>query len=68
MYKKFIAIDQYGNKVFVDNPRKDLLKRHGVNKHAEKIYRDGKKGEAIHVGYIIAGHWYEVLKISPFKS
>ncbi len=68
MYKKYIAIDQYGNKVFIsEHPRKELTDFHRVQ-HAEKIYRDGENGKAIHVGYIVAGHWYEVLKLSPFKK
>ena len=68
LYKKYIAIDQYGNKIFLDkHPRKELLEHHGVQ-HAEKIYRDDENGDAVHVGYIIEGHWWEILKISPFKS
>jgi hypothetical protein len=62
MYKKFIAIDQYGNKEFIEShPRKELCELHGV-KHADKIYRGP---DARHVGYVVAGHWYEVLKITP---
>ena len=68
MYKKFLAIDQYGQEVFIDkNPRKELLKHHGVQ-HADKMYRDDENGKAIHVGYIVAGHWYDVLKITQFKG
>lgn len=68
MYKKFIAIDQYGHSVFIkDHPRKELTERHGVQ-HADKMYRDGKDGQAKHVGYIVSGHWYEVLKLSPLEE
>lgn len=67
MYKKFVAVDQYGNTHFVNNPRKDLCEIEGT-KHAEKMFRDGKNGEAAHVGYVVAGHWYEVMKISPMNS
>jgi len=68
MYKKFIAIDQYGNKIFIDkHPRKELAEYHGVQ-HIDKMYQDGKDGKAIHVGYVVSGHWYDVLAISPFKS
>jgi len=67
MYKKFIAIDQYGNKVFVNHPRKELAELHGVQ-HVEKVYRHGKNGVAIHIGYVVSGHWYEVLSLNPFKK
>jgi hypothetical protein len=62
MYRKYLAIDQYGEKHFLEShPRKELMELHGV-KHADKIYRDPG---ARHVGYVVAGHWYEVLKIQP---
>lgn len=67
MYKKFVAVDQYGNTKFIKNhPRKELTELHGV-KHADKMYRDTDNGVKT-VGYIVAGHWYEVLRISPFKE
>jgi len=67
MYKNFLAIDQYGNKHFVNHPRKELTELHGI-KHADKMYRDGKNGEAQHVGYIVSGHWYEVMRLSPMSE
>ena len=67
MYKKYIAIDQDGNTRFVNNPRKDLLDYHG-RKHADKIYCDIKGGGMQHIGYIVSGHWYEVMRLSPMKE
>jgi hypothetical protein len=65
MYKKYIAIDQYGNTQFIEKyPRKELMECHDV-KHADKIYRDP---DARHVGYIVSGHWYEVMKLSPMEE
>jgi hypothetical protein len=64
MYKKYVAVNQYGNTKFVDHPRKDLTESAGV-KHADKMYRDGKNGEAVHVGYVVSGYWWEVMKINP---
>jgi hypothetical protein len=65
MYKKFVAVDQYGDTLFLkSHPRKELTEHHAV-KHADKIYRDP---DARHVGYIVAGHWYEVLRISPLNE
>jgi hypothetical protein len=66
-YKPFIAIDQYGKHYFVTYPRKELCEIVGV-KHADKMYRDGDNGQIQHVGYIISGHWFEVMRIEPFKS
>jgi hypothetical protein len=72
MYKKYVAIDQYGNTHFVDNPRRELCELNGV-KHVQKMYRDGPttangNNAGIHVGYIVAGHWYEVLRLSPLHE
>ena len=33
--------------------------------HADKMYRDPDAG---HVGYLVSGHWYEVMKLSPMKE
>jgi hypothetical protein len=67
MYKKYVAVDQYGQTHFVDHPRKELMNLHGV-KHADKMYRDTQTGGAVQVGYVISGHWYEVMKISPMNE
>ena len=68
MYKKFIAVNQYGDKVFIENhPRKELMERSGV-KHADKMYRNNPDGSARHVGYVVAGNWWEVLKVEPLNK
>jgi len=67
MNKKFVAIDQYGITHFVDNPRKELCELNGV-KHAKKMYRDSENGKVAHVGYVVSGHWYEVMKLSPLQE
>lgn len=67
MYKNFIAIDQYGNKHFLDeHPRKELCDLVGC-KHVDKMYRDTPTGPK-HVGYVIGGHWFEVLRLSPLED
>ena len=62
---KYIAIDQYGNKevLVTDHPRKELLAKL-CRKHADKVYVDGEDGEPQHVGYIIAGQWFTLYKVS----
>ena len=68
MYKKFVAIDQYGNTKFLEkSPRKELCEHMGV-KHADKIYRDDENGQAVHVGYVVAGRWFTVLRVSPLNG
>jgi hypothetical protein len=68
MYKKFIAVDQYGNTKFLsDHPRKELMDYWGTS-HANKMYRNMPDGTYKHVGYIVRGHWYEVLEISPLSD
>jgi flagellar biosynthesis regulator FlbT len=67
MYKKYIAIDQYGQTKFLEKyPRKELMEYFGT-KHADKIYRD-INGISKHVGYVISGHWFEILKLSEFSK
>lgn len=67
MYKKFIAIDQYGQTHFINkHPRKELCDYFGC-KHADKMYREQPDGTSKHVGYVIAGHWFEILKLSPMN-
>ena len=61
----FLAIDQYGNRFRIEkHPRKELLALHG-RKHAAKMYRDP---DARHVGYVIAGHWYEVFELHRWRG
>lgn len=63
---KYLAIDQNGEMYWLDSdtPRKELLDRFGT-KHADKMYVDGPGGTALHIGYIIAGHWLTLYKVSP---
>lgn len=66
--KKYIAINQYGDKIFLENhPRKELMEYSGV-KHADKMYQDRKDGSAQHIGYVVAGNWWTVLKVAPLND
>jgi hypothetical protein len=61
-----MGIDQYGETYHgLTCPRKDLLNLFGL-KHADKMYRDTEKGPR-HVGYVIAGRWIELFKVSPWR-
>ena len=65
---KYMGIDQYGNYYRgLVHPRRDLLERLG-RQHAEKMYVDGPDGEAVHVGYVIAGCWIRVLEVRPWHG
>lgn len=58
---KYVAFDQFGSHFFIKrHPRKELLEYFG-RKHADRMYI----GEGKHIGYIIAGHWLDVLRLSP---
>lgn len=64
---KYIAIDQYGDKVYIKaHPRKELTEYHGV-KHADKMYCDTKSGGARFIGYVVSGHWYRVFGVEGVK-
>jgi hypothetical protein len=47
--------DQYGNTWFASTVR-ELKNRIGGGR-VSKMYRDGKNGAAIHVGYVVGQHW-----------
>jgi hypothetical protein len=66
---KFIAFDQWGNsyKLNTAHPRKELCELFG-RQHVSKIYVDDNIIGSQHVGYIIAGHWLMVYKLSPFQQ
>lgn len=65
---RYMAIDQYGQTQHgLTYPRRDLLQRHG-RQHASKVYRDLAGGGSVHVGYIVAGHWYSVYKVTPLAE
>ena len=64
----YMAIDQYGQTYHgLEHPRKDLLERFG-RQHATKMYRDTKDGRQRHIGYVIAGLWLEVYRVSTWKQ
>lgn len=50
-------IDQYGHKVYARD-RAELMRVVGST-HASKIYRDKKDGRTVHVGYVVAGRWFD---------
>ena len=63
----WLAINQYGEKVCLRglHPRALLLDHLG-RKSAQKIYRDVKGGGSVHVGWIVAGAWWSVYKLTPY--
>jgi len=60
----YMAIDQYGQ-TFHDlkHPRKDLMDRLGCQ-HADKLYIDKADGSIVSAGYVIAGLWLTVYKVT----
>jgi len=62
----YLARDQYGNSyhLMTKYPRKELLALFG-RQHADKVYIDPRRAQtgAIHIGWIIAGHWLTVYKV-----
>ncbi len=64
----FLAIDERGQHYTIGNnpPRKWLL-NHFDRQHADKMYIDTKKGHK-HIGYVIAGHWLTIYRISEWKQ
>lgn len=64
----YMARDQYGNTVHgLEKPRRDLL-AHCGRKHAERMWRDTKSGDTVHVGYIIAGRWFDVFAVHAWEG
>ncbi len=70
MFKKpqdsnFVAFGHRGSTLKIKkHPRKELLEYFG-RKHADKVYLDSKDGGAEHVGYVVAGEWFQVYKLTP---
>ena len=62
------ARSNYGCSVILEgiHPRKELLNKLGES-HAEKIYRDKKDGQTVHVGYIVRGEWYTFYNLTPWE-
>ncbi len=65
----YMARDQYGETYHIGahSPRKWLLDHFG-RQHADKMYRDKKAGESVHVGYVVAGHWCEIFSVCVWKN
>ena len=65
---KYIAIDQYGQTFFIyKHPRKELMETCGCQ-HASKMYVDDARGKSFHVGYIVAGRWFDVFEIESIAK
>jgi hypothetical protein len=65
-----MAVDQYGGTIHLTgckHPRKALLETSG-RKHAAKMYVDTADGQTKHVGYIIAGCWYTLYRVSEWEG
>ena len=68
MNANYMAVDQYGQTYHgLKHPRKDLLARLG-RRHAEKMYCDTTNGKTRHKGYVIAGLWLSVYRVSPWQT
>jgi hypothetical protein len=67
--KNYIAIDQHGltEHNLGQYPRKELLHRYATT-HADKMYVDNKTKGALHIGWIIAGHWFTVYSIERMEK
>lgn len=60
----YIALDHYGAVVHLGRtttPRKALMNKLD-RRSARKIFRDQPSGPPIHVGYIVAGRWFEIFR------
>ena len=49
------------------HPRKQLLQACG-RESARKMYCNTKDGKSRHVGYIVAGEWYEIHEVHDWKG
>lgn len=56
--KVMMFVDQYGMKVWASTVKELRAKVDGGGSRVSKMYRDGPKGEAIHVGYVVGTHWF----------
>ena len=65
---RYLGIDNLGNYYHIDSkyPRKWLL-NHLYRKHCDKMYCDMADGTTKHTGYIIAGVWITIYKISDWR-
>lgn len=61
---RHIGVDQYGQVFWLGkHPRKDLMEQLGRS-HVQKMYCDLKDGGSRQTGYVIAGLWIEVYRLS----
>jgi len=63
-----LGVDQYGKAYWIHSkyPRKDLTAQLGIKK-AEKMYITDKKGNTLHIGYIIGDRWITIYKLAAWK-
>ena len=65
---QYMAIDQHGHAYHgLTYPRRDLLARLD-RQHADKMYRDKLDGSTVHIGYVIAGYWLALYKVTPWEK
>lgn len=63
----YIAIDQYGQTFRIkQHPRKELCEQLGSS-HADIMYQDKKDGSTVKTGYVIAGLWLSIFKLTPIE-
>lgn len=67
--RDYMAIDQYGyiELGLGEHPRKELLSRY-CRKHADKMYVDSISKGTLHIGWVIAGHWFTVYSIERMEK
>ena len=67
----YIALGSYGSTLRLTDPekhpRKQLLSKLGRNK-ATRIYRDDKYGNPKHIGYEVAGEWFDIFEIHEWNG
>uniref|UniRef100_A0A6M3L1V8 Uncharacterized protein n=1 Tax=viral metagenome TaxID=1070528 RepID=A0A6M3L1V8_9ZZZZ len=66
--KTHMAINQYGETMhdLGPHPRAELMRRLG-RKSARKVYVDTTDGATYHTGYIVAGAWWNLYEVTPFR-
>lgn len=67
--KDIMGIDQYGYTYcqLGRYPRKELLARLG-RRRASRMYIDDRKGNTIHIGYVIGDRWITLYNITPWEK
>ena len=67
----YMAVGNRGTTVHLTDadkhPRGQLLAKLFAG-HADKMYVDGKDGEAKHVGYIVRGEWFTVYEVHEWAG